>query len=133
MAVCSGNIVRNLVDKAPYEAFEAVGFGIGISVEADTTVTGNVVENAPRYGMMLGWGPFLRNVVATGNVVREAAEGVAVSVVEGSGSAIVADNIFQGTARAVAGYRWAERTTGDLAVDGVGRHRHLQVERNLVS
>src|SRR5690606_3594203 len=94
MAVVSGNIVRNLVDAAPYSD-EAPGFGIGITVEADTAVTGNVVEGAPRYGMMLGWGPFLRNVVATGNVVRDCAEGFAVSVVEGAGSAVVADNVIQ--------------------------------------
>ncbi len=133
MAVCSGNIVRNLVDEAPYEAFEAVGFGIGISVEADTAVTGNVIEKAPRYGMMLGWGPFLRNVAATGNVIRMAGEGIAVSVVEGTGSAIVADNIIEGVERGVVGYRWADPATGDLAGDDETRFAHLVVERNLVS
>ncbi|WP_235897536.1 TIGR03808 family TAT-translocated repetitive protein [Neoaquamicrobium microcysteis] len=133
MAVCNGNIVRNLVDKAPYEAFEAVGFGIGISVEADTAVSGNVVENAPRFGMMLGWGEFLRNVTATGNVVRNAREGFAVSVVEGAGSAIVADNIVDGSERAVVGYRWADAATGDLAGGDETRFGHLRVERNLVS
>lgn len=133
MAVCNGNIVRNLVDQAPYEAFEAVGFGIGISVEADAAVTGNVVENAPRYGMMLGWGPFLRNVAATGNVVRNAREGFAVSVVEGAGSAIIADNIIDGAQRGVVGYRWADAATDDLAAGGESRFGHLRVERNLVS
>ena len=34
---------------------------------------GNVIENAPNWGLQLGWGPYLRNVVATGNVVRNAA------------------------------------------------------------
>lgn len=133
MAVCSGNIVRNLVDEAPYEAFEAVGFGIGISVEADTAVTGNVVEKAPRYGMMLGWGPFLRNVAATGNVIRMAGEGIAVSVVEGAGSAVIADNIIEGVERGVVGYRWADPATGDLAAGDETRFTHLVVERNLVS
>lgn len=133
MAVCSGNIVRNLVDEAPYEAFEAVGFGIGISVEADTAVTGNVVEKAPRYGMMLGWGPFLRNVAATGNVIRMAGEGIAVSVVEGAGSAVIADNIIEGVERGVVGYRWADPATGDLAAGDETRFAHLVVERNLVS
>ena len=133
MAVCNGNIVRNLVDKAPYEAFEAIGFGIGISVEADTAVTGNVVEGAPRFGMMLGWGPFLRNVVATGNVVREAGEGFAVSVVEGAGAAIVSDNVISDARRAVVGYRWADAVTGDLAAEGAARFSHLKVERNLFS
>ncbi|RUW60742.1 TIGR03808 family TAT-translocated repetitive protein, partial [Mesorhizobium sp. M2A.F.Ca.ET.067.02.1.1] len=61
MAVCSNNIVRNLTTVGPYTA-DPPGFGVGISAEADTTVSGNVVENAPLYGMQLGWGPYLRNV-----------------------------------------------------------------------
>lgn len=130
MAVCQGNIVRNLVDRAPYEAFEAVGFGIGISVEADTTVTGNIVENAPRFGMMLGWGPFLRNVVATGNVIRAAGEGIAVSVVEGTGPAIITDNVIDATGRAVTGYRWAEAATGELVHGAGDEHPGLTIERN---
>lgn len=130
MAVCQGNLVRNLVDSAPYEAFEAVGFGIGISVEADTAVTGNVIEGAERFGMMLGYGPFLRNVVATGNVIRRAGEGVAVSVVEGAGSAVISDNVIDGASRGIVGYRWGEAATDDLASGGAGAFAHLTVERN---
>ena len=130
LAVCQGNIVRNLVDKAPYEAFEAVGFGIGISVEADTAVTGNVIESAQRFGMMLGYGPFLRNVVATSNIVRKAGEGVAVSVVEGAGAAVICDNVIDGARRGVVGYRWGDPASGDLAVEGAGAFGHLTVERN---
>jgi uncharacterized secreted repeat protein (TIGR03808 family) len=46
------------------------GAGVGIYVEADTAVTGNVVENAPTAGIVLGFGHYLRDVAATGNVVR---------------------------------------------------------------
>ncbi len=35
MAVCSGNVVRNLSTEGPYPA-DAPGFGVGITVEADT-------------------------------------------------------------------------------------------------
>lgn len=52
LGTCTGNIVRNLSVKGPYEAT----FGIGIAAEADTAITGNVVENAPTYGIQLGWG-----------------------------------------------------------------------------
>ena len=110
-----------------------MGFGIGIAVEADTTIVGNVIEKAPRYGLMLGWGPFLRTVVATGNVVRDAKEGFAVSMVEGAGSALIADNVIDGAERAVVGYRWREAATGDLAANEGTRRGHLTVERNMVS
>ncbi|MDA4832713.1 hypothetical protein NY536_14785, partial [Enterobacter hormaechei] len=48
MGTCSGNVVRNLTAIGPYPA-DAPGFGIGISVEADIAVTGNVIENAALY------------------------------------------------------------------------------------
>ena len=43
MAVVSGNMLRNLHAGAPYKNDDQF-FGIGISAEADTTITGNVVE-----------------------------------------------------------------------------------------
>ncbi|MCG7507402.1 TIGR03808 family TAT-translocated repetitive protein [Mesorhizobium retamae] len=133
MATCSGNIVRNLSTTGPYPA-EVGGFGIGIGVEADTTVTGNVVEEAPQCGMQLGWGPYLRNVVATGNVVRKAGIGIAVSVVDGAGPTIITDNVLQDVLHgAIIGKRWAEPVTADLAEIGNAGYAHLTVERNRVS
>ncbi|MFE0013784.1 TIGR03808 family TAT-translocated repetitive protein [Mesorhizobium sp. NPDC059054] len=133
MATCSGNIVRNLSTTGPYPA-EVGGFGIGIGVEADTTVTGNVVENAPQCGMQLGWGPYLRNVVATSNIVRKAGIGIAVSVVDGAGPTIIADNVLQDVLHgAIIGKRWAEPVTADLAEIGNAGYAHLTVEGNRVS
>lgn len=133
MAVCSGNIVRSLSQTGPYPA-DAPGFGIGISVEADTAVTGNVVEDAPLYGMKIGWGPFMRNVSATGNVLRETGTGIAVSVVEGTGSAVISDNVIDTAARgAIIGYRWSEAVTGDLALAGSSGFAGLTIEHNQVS
>ena len=56
LAVVQGNIIRNLLPKRPAGTDPGDGAGIGIAVEADTAVTGNVIENAPTAGMMLGWG-----------------------------------------------------------------------------
>jgi uncharacterized secreted repeat protein (TIGR03808 family) len=130
LAVCSSNIVRNLVNKGPYEQ-QPPGFGVGISIEADCSATGNVVENVPLYGLQIGWGEFMRNVVATGNVIRKAGTGIIVSVVEGTGSAVIADNVIdQVSDGAVVGYRWAEKATGDLAVEGASGYANLTIERN---
>ncbi len=132
LGVCSGNLVRNLSAEGPYPA-DAPGIGVGISVEADTSVTGNVIENAPLYGIHIGWGEFMRNVVASGNVIRKAGEGIAVSVVEGSGSAVITDNVFEDTVHgAIFGHRWKKRVTGDLARTGSGEFPRLRVERNVV-
>lgn len=132
LAVCSGNLVRNLSTKGPYPG-DAPGFGVGITVEADTAVTGNVVENAPVYGMHIGWGPFLRNVTATGNIVRKVGTGIAVTVVEGSGRALISGNVIDDAADGgIVGYRWTERATGDLGREGSADIAHLTVERNSV-
>lgn len=132
MAVCASNIVRNLRTKGPYPA-DPPGFGTGITAEADTSVTGNVIEGAPRVGLSIGWGPFMRNVVANANVIREAGVGIAVSVVEGTGSAIITDNIIdKAKSGAIVGYRWTDVATADLATDSA-RTGKLTVERNQVS
>jgi uncharacterized secreted repeat protein (TIGR03808 family) len=130
LSTVTGNIVRNLSEKGPY-FHDGAGFGFGIAVEADTVVSGNVIENAPKWGLMLGWGPYMRDVVASGNVIRKAGGGCAVTVVEESGAAIIADNIFSDVRDgAVLGYRWNDKVTGDLAAEGAERFSHLTIFGN---
>src|SRR5262249_15131640 len=66
LAVVQGNIIRNLSARRPAGTDPHDAAGIGIGVEADTAVTGNVVENAPSAGIAVGWGPYLRDVTVTG-------------------------------------------------------------------
>ncbi len=130
LASCTGNIVRNLSNKGPYTP-DPPGFGIGIAVEADCAVTGNVIENAPLFGMTIGWGEFMRNVIATGNVIRQADIGIGISVVQGTGSAIVTDNLIDGATKgAIVGFEWTKPVTGDLARESAGSYKQLTVERN---
>ncbi|MGJ7040390.1 putative secreted repeat protein (TIGR03808 family) [Shinella sp. BE166] len=129
LATVTGNVVRNLKLEGPY-VHDGAGFGFGIAVEADTVVSGNTIENAPKWGLALGWGPFMRGLVVSGNLVRKSPVGCAVTVVEEAGSALISGNIFEDTPDgAIAGYRWNERTTGDLATEGA-TYAHLTIERN---
>ena len=129
----TGNIVRDLSEKGPYPA-DSPGFGIGIHAEADTAITANTIENAPLYGINLGWGPYLRNVTASGNVIRQCGEGIAVTVADGAGAAIITGNVIEGAKRgAVTGHKWAEIATGDLATEGAEGFAHLTVAGNRVS
>lgn len=131
LAVCSGNIIRNITDVGLYPP-EVAGFGIGIAAEADTAVTGNVVEGAPKFGLLLGWGPYMRNIVASQNVVRECGTGIAVTVVEGSGPAVISNNVVQGSqSGAIRGYRWLEQSTGEL--DGSQDFPNLSILNNRIS
>ncbi len=130
MAVVQGNIIRNLAPN-PREAEKETG--IGIYVEADSAVTGNVVENATLAGIIAGWGPYLRDVTITGNVVRAAAIGVAVSVVAGAGGAVIANNMIAGARRgAILGMDHHDVVTGDLGRDGAARFAQLAIAGNRI-
>ena len=97
-------------------------------------MTGNVIENAPEVGIGLGWGPYLRNVIAANNIIRKAGKGIVVSVVEGAGTTSITDNLISETRLgAIIGQRWNEIVTGDLAKGISKPFPHLTVERNLVS
>ncbi len=135
IGVVSGNILRDITGKGPYPpGTKSPTFGVGIGVEADVAVNGNVIDGAALYGMQLGWGPYLRDVAATGNVIRQAPLGIAVSVVEGAGSAVVSDNLISGADKgAVVGMRWDKTATGDLAQNGAEQFPNLLIERNRIS
>jgi uncharacterized secreted repeat protein (TIGR03808 family) len=132
-AVCSGNIIRHVRPTKDHGGHE-YGYECGITAEADVTITGNVIEGAPWVGILVGWGPSLRDVTVTGNVVRDAPIGIAVSVVDGAGAAVIADNIIAGaSAGAVVGMRWDKPSTGDLARDAAGAPARLRISGNQAS
>ncbi|XUM21943.1 TIGR03808 family TAT-translocated repetitive protein [Bradyrhizobium oligotrophicum S58] len=133
IAVVQGNIIRNLIPKRPIGTAPDDDAGIGIYVEADSSVTGNVVENAPSYGIVAGWGRYLRDVVISGNVIRNALAGVGVSVVPGAGAAVVSNNMISGTPRgAVIGLDHIKPVTSDLTQEGAQRFTQLVVSGNAV-
>lgn len=112
LGVCSGNLIRNI--KTTTLSRESRGIGIG--VEADVTVTGNVVENAAYAGITAGWGRYLNDVVISANVVRNSPLGIAVSVSDGIGKVLVAQNMISGASRAaLAGYDHDVIVIEDLA------------------
>ncbi len=93
LAVVQGNLIRNLTRRK--HTIDTRGIGIG--VEADTAVTGNVIENAPAIGIAIGWGRYMRDVTATSNIVRSAGIGIGISGVKGAGSVFVTNNMLSGT------------------------------------
>ena len=108
--------------------------GFGIGVEADTVVTGNVIEDAQTRRHQRRLGQYLRNVAITGNVVRAGGIGVAVSVVASAGMAVISGNVFAGTLHgAIVGMEWHKPVTGDLALAGAERYPQLKISGNQVS
>ena len=133
IAVVQGNIIRNLLPKRPVGTAPDDDAGIGIYVEADSSVTGNVIENAPSFGIVAGWGKYLRDVVITGNVIRNAFAGVGVSVVDGAGTALVNNNVISETPRgAVVGLDHARAITTDLSIEGAQHFAQVVIGTNAV-
>lgn len=130
LAVCSGNIVRNISRNSPTNPDTVP---TGIFAEADTAVTGNVVENVPGTGIGAGWGPYLRNVLVADNVISDTLIGIGVSVVDGAGAVRIVNNLISGSsAAAIAGLRWREIATADLSADA-GQFTNVEVGGNTIS
>jgi uncharacterized secreted repeat protein (TIGR03808 family) len=129
LAVVQGNLIRNLKSSRPGDA---AGAGVGIAVEADAAVSGNVIENAPNTGIKLGWGQYLRDVTVTGNVVRNVGFGITASISTGAGQAVIAGNmVAEATRGAIVGMDFAEAISDDL-VKNPTRYAHLTVRGNKV-
>jgi len=133
LAVVQGNIVRNMLPKRPIATAPDDDAGIGIYVEADTSVTGNVIENAPSFGIIAGWGKYLRDVAITGNVIRNTAIGIGVSVAPSAGTAVIGSNMISSASRAaIAGLDHARQVTADLSKDGAAKLPQLSLSGNAV-
>jgi len=133
LAVVQGNIIRNLIPKRPIGTAPDDDAGIGIYVEADTSVTGNAIENAPAFGIMAGWGRYLRDVAITGNIIRKTFIGIGVSVADGAGTALVNGNVISETPRgAVVGLDHARPMTPDLTANGAAKYAQVALGGNTV-
>jgi putative cofactor-binding repeat protein len=133
IAVVQGNIIRNLLPKRPIGTAPDDDAGVGIYIEADSSVTGNVIENAPSFGIMAGWGQYLRDVVISGNVIRKAFVGIGVSVAPGAGTALINANMISEAARgAVVGHDHGRPVTPDLSAEGAQRFTQVVIGNNAV-
>ena len=125
LAVVQGNLLKNMFLRENER-------GVGIAVEADAMVSGNVVEGAPGGGIMVGWGKYLRDVNVTGNLVREARIGIGISAVEGAGYAFVTNNMLSLTAE--GGIRAMDHNKllgSDLAKNSSESYRNMAVFGNV--
>jgi uncharacterized secreted repeat protein (TIGR03808 family) len=132
IAAISGNVVRNI--RAGRHVGDGTdGGGVGIMVEGDAAISGNIVDRAETAGLQLGWGPSLRDVTATGNTLRDCGVGVEISVAPGAGYATVIGNTISGAKRqAIAGMQWRKLATGDLAVTGAKDWPRIRLAENTV-
>jgi uncharacterized secreted repeat protein (TIGR03808 family) len=130
MAICSDNLVRNIHGNGSENAHNA---GAGITAEHDTTINGNIVESAERFGLMLGAGGELRNIVATSNIISSVPTGIYVSVAAGAKNTVISGNVISGASGgAIIGYEGENPVTRDMGSGNNFGYDHLTLERNRV-
>jgi uncharacterized secreted repeat protein (TIGR03808 family) len=129
LAVVQGNLIRNLIrrEKEPRDKR-----GEGITIEADAAITGNVIENAPTAGLVIGWGAYMRDIVATGNLIRGARVGILVSSDAGAGACLLANNMISGAADgAIRAMDAAGQPTGPELAGGESGNERISLSGNL--
>ena len=124
LAVVQGNLIRNLFFRKDADAR-----GIGIAVEADSVVTGNVIEGSIAYGIIIGWGRYLRDVSVTDNLIRNAYIGIGVSADPSAGTALITNNLITGAKDGA--HPRHERAYADRPRPDSGERRGLRQSRGL--
>lgn len=126
-AMVQGNTIRNLFLRKTADIR-----GVGIAVDGDAIVTGNIIDGAPAYGIFAGWRDYLRDVSVTDNVIRKSHIGIAASVALSSGAAVITDNLIDGAkGGAIRAMRGTTPVGADLARAGAETYRPLAVYANV--
>jgi len=128
LAVIQGNLIRNLF-RREQEPQDKRGEGIG--VEADAVVSGNTIENAPTVGIQIGWGQYMRDVAATGNVIRHARVGISVTGASDAGKCLIANNLISNAKDGAIREMEFGKMTGPDLIDRQGANSRLQLSGNL--
>jgi uncharacterized secreted repeat protein (TIGR03808 family) len=81
LVVVSGNLISNILNNPiPDPGYSPPStIGVGITVEQDCVVSGNVVEQCARAGIVAGTNTATRDLSVTGNLVRACPIGIGVS------------------------------------------------------
>jgi uncharacterized secreted repeat protein (TIGR03808 family) len=130
LAVVQGNVIRNLYRREQESRDKR---GEGIAVEADAVVANNVIESAPTAGIMVGWGKYMREVIVTGNLIRKARIGIALSGDPAAGQCLIANNMISGAVDgAIRAMDHARAVGADLSAGGKAPRR-VQLNGNIAS
>ncbi len=127
LATVSGNLVRNVKARG-----KSQDYGAGIYVEADSIVSGNVIEDCRHNGIQIGWGSYVRDVVVTANLVRQCMVGIGITGDSGGGNLTVNNNMISASKK--GGIRAMNRnsyTGPDLARKSAKNHRNFSIFNNV--
>ncbi|ODR96927.1 hypothetical protein AUC70_14225 [Methyloceanibacter stevinii] len=91
------------------------------------------MEGAPAYGIIVGWGDYMRDVTVTGNVIRKSHIGIGVAAASGAGAALITDNLIDGAQDgAIRAMKGPTPVGPDLALESAESYPNLAVYSNVV-
>jgi uncharacterized secreted repeat protein (TIGR03808 family) len=121
-----GRLTRNIFFRKDIDSR-----GIGIAVQVDSVVSGNVVEGSPGYGVMIGCGGYLRDVSVTDNLIRDAYIGIGVSTDPSAKTALITRNMISGAKDgAIRAMNGPTPVGSDLAMASAEVYRNLAIYSN---
>lgn len=126
LAVVKGNLIHNIFFRK-----DTNSRGIGIAVQADSVVSGNVIEISPGYGIMVGCGGELRHVSITDNFIRDAYIGIGVSTGSSPRTALITRNTISGAKDgAIRAMNGSTPVGSDLAMASAAAYANLAIYSN---
>jgi uncharacterized secreted repeat protein (TIGR03808 family) len=126
LAVVQGNLIHNIFFRK-----DTNSRGIGIAVQADSVVSGNVIEISPGYGIMVGCGGELRHVSITDNFIRDAYIGIGVSTGSSARTALITRNTISGAKDgAIRAMNGSTPVGSDLAMASAAAYANLAIYSN---
>jgi len=129
LATITGNLIRDLKRRA----FEPVDKrGVGISVEADSVVSNNTIENAATAGVVLGWGPYRRDLLTSQNIIRNANIGILVSADPEGGPTLVTSNMITGSTQGAIRKARLDTPFGPHLENGTKTTAGLTISQNVM-
>jgi nitrous oxidase accessory protein NosD len=101
-------------------------------VEAQTLVTGNVIEDAIEAGIALGWSWGAKALTAANNIVLGCGRGITFSVAEGAEAPMIVNNRIIGSRQeAIVAMNYLEPASGDLAMAGAETPQGAVISGNI--
>jgi uncharacterized secreted repeat protein (TIGR03808 family) len=129
LAVVQGNLIRNIFFRKDTDSR-----GIGIAIQADSVVSGNVIETSPGYGIMVGCRGELRDVRVTDNLIRDAYIGIGVSIDPSARTALITRNTISGAKDgAIRAVNGSTPVGSDLATAGATAYANLLLQRRVLT
>ncbi len=127
LATVSGNLVRNVKARGKNQ-----DYGTGIYVEADSMVSGNVIEDCRYNGIQVGWGSYVRDIIVSSNLVRLCPVGIGITDNSSGGYLTISGNMISNFKKgAIRAMNHNQYTGPDLSRKSAKNYHNFAIFNNV--